>query len=206
MCLGFLPHNLHPARIFMGDSGSMLIGLVLAAARDLASPGRRPDARSVRRPSRQPCSAGRCIPLLLPLSDHRVPARRPGPGHRAAHLARPVAVRRRPRAPAPPAAGDRALAQPRGADHVLLVGADRLRRASPTRCTRASMWIVLERRVASPSIGAGAARCCRASRRAARRAQDRAPPRHRRSAPRRRGARAARPDPERRGPGRRRRR
>ena len=31
-CLGFLPHNFHPARIFMGDSGSMLIGLVLAAA------------------------------------------------------------------------------------------------------------------------------------------------------------------------------
>ncbi|MYS20778.1 UDP-GlcNAc:undecaprenyl-phosphate GlcNAc-1-phosphate transferase [Streptomyces sp. DvalAA-14] len=31
MCLGFLPHNIHPARIFMGDSGSMLIGLVLAS-------------------------------------------------------------------------------------------------------------------------------------------------------------------------------
>jgi UDP-GlcNAc:undecaprenyl-phosphate GlcNAc-1-phosphate transferase len=30
MCLGFLPHNIHPARIFMGDSGSMLIGLVLS--------------------------------------------------------------------------------------------------------------------------------------------------------------------------------
>ncbi|MEU1691814.1 MraY family glycosyltransferase [Streptomyces hirsutus] len=32
MCVGFLPHNMHPARIFMGDSGSMLIGLVLAAS------------------------------------------------------------------------------------------------------------------------------------------------------------------------------
>jgi UDP-GlcNAc:undecaprenyl-phosphate GlcNAc-1-phosphate transferase len=30
--LGFLPHNFNPARIFMGDSGSMLLGLVLAAA------------------------------------------------------------------------------------------------------------------------------------------------------------------------------
>src|ERR671926_911731 len=30
-CLGFLPHNFNPARIFMGDSGSMLIGLMLAA-------------------------------------------------------------------------------------------------------------------------------------------------------------------------------
>jgi len=31
-CLGFLPHNFNPARIFMGDSGSMLIGLMLSAA------------------------------------------------------------------------------------------------------------------------------------------------------------------------------
>jgi UDP-GlcNAc:undecaprenyl-phosphate GlcNAc-1-phosphate transferase len=31
-CAGFLPHNFHPARLFMGDSGSMLIGLVLSAS------------------------------------------------------------------------------------------------------------------------------------------------------------------------------
>jgi UDP-GlcNAc:undecaprenyl-phosphate/decaprenyl-phosphate GlcNAc-1-phosphate transferase len=31
-CAGFLPHNFFPARLFMGDSGSMLIGLVLAAS------------------------------------------------------------------------------------------------------------------------------------------------------------------------------
>ncbi len=36
-CLGFLPHNFQPARIFMGDSGSMLIGLMLAAASTTAS-------------------------------------------------------------------------------------------------------------------------------------------------------------------------
>ena len=30
--IGFLPHNFYPARIFMGDSGSMLLGLILAAA------------------------------------------------------------------------------------------------------------------------------------------------------------------------------
>jgi len=36
-CLGFLPHNFNPARIFMGDSGSMLIGLLLAAATTSAS-------------------------------------------------------------------------------------------------------------------------------------------------------------------------
>jgi UDP-GlcNAc:undecaprenyl-phosphate/decaprenyl-phosphate GlcNAc-1-phosphate transferase len=30
--VGFLPYNFHPARIFMGDSGSMLLGLLLAGA------------------------------------------------------------------------------------------------------------------------------------------------------------------------------
>src|SRR5277367_1007630 len=30
MCLGFLPHNFFPARIFMGDIGAMLLGLMLA--------------------------------------------------------------------------------------------------------------------------------------------------------------------------------
>jgi UDP-GlcNAc:undecaprenyl-phosphate/decaprenyl-phosphate GlcNAc-1-phosphate transferase len=30
MCLGFLPHNFYPARIFMGDIGAMLLGLMLA--------------------------------------------------------------------------------------------------------------------------------------------------------------------------------
>jgi UDP-GlcNAc:undecaprenyl-phosphate/decaprenyl-phosphate GlcNAc-1-phosphate transferase len=29
-CLGFLPHNTYPAKIFMGDTGSMLLGLLLA--------------------------------------------------------------------------------------------------------------------------------------------------------------------------------
>jgi UDP-GlcNAc:undecaprenyl-phosphate/decaprenyl-phosphate GlcNAc-1-phosphate transferase len=31
-CVGFLPHNFFPARIFMGDSGSMLIGLMLSGS------------------------------------------------------------------------------------------------------------------------------------------------------------------------------
>jgi len=30
-CIGFLRHNFYPARIFMGDSGAMLLGFVLAA-------------------------------------------------------------------------------------------------------------------------------------------------------------------------------
>ncbi|WP_295699910.1 MraY family glycosyltransferase [Lapillicoccus sp.] len=32
VCVGFMPHNFHPARLFMGDSGAMLLGLLLAAA------------------------------------------------------------------------------------------------------------------------------------------------------------------------------
>ena len=31
-CLGFLPHNVHPARIFMGDGGALLLGLLMAAS------------------------------------------------------------------------------------------------------------------------------------------------------------------------------
>jgi len=32
ICVGFLPHNVHPARIFMGDGGAMLLGLLMAAS------------------------------------------------------------------------------------------------------------------------------------------------------------------------------
>ena len=31
-CIGFLPHNWFPSKIFMGDSGAMLIGLLMASA------------------------------------------------------------------------------------------------------------------------------------------------------------------------------
>ena len=30
LCVGFLPHNFHPAKVFMGDSGAMLLGLLMA--------------------------------------------------------------------------------------------------------------------------------------------------------------------------------
>lgn len=32
VCAGFLPHNVHPARIFMGDSGALMLGLLLVSA------------------------------------------------------------------------------------------------------------------------------------------------------------------------------
>ncbi len=31
-CIGFLPHNFNPARIFMGDTGSLMLGFLLAVA------------------------------------------------------------------------------------------------------------------------------------------------------------------------------
>ncbi len=32
VAIGFLPHNFHPAKVFMGDSGAMLLGLLMAVA------------------------------------------------------------------------------------------------------------------------------------------------------------------------------
>ena len=32
VCLGFLPHNFHPAKVFMGDAGALFLGLLLAAS------------------------------------------------------------------------------------------------------------------------------------------------------------------------------
>ena len=42
VCLGFLPHNLHPARAFMGDAGALFLGLLMAASTMLIG-GRTPD-------------------------------------------------------------------------------------------------------------------------------------------------------------------
>ena len=56
-CLGFLPHNFSPARIFMGDSGSMLVGLMLSAAAVDGDRGRSTRRRSTPRPA---CCRSRC--------------------------------------------------------------------------------------------------------------------------------------------------
>ena len=42
VCVGFLPHNVHPARIFMGDGGALMLGLLMAAS--TVSVGGRTDA------------------------------------------------------------------------------------------------------------------------------------------------------------------
>jgi UDP-GlcNAc:undecaprenyl-phosphate GlcNAc-1-phosphate transferase len=57
-CAGFLPHNFWPARIFMGDSGSMVVGLVLSAAATSATTSADPQAFN---------GALGSLPLALPL-------------------------------------------------------------------------------------------------------------------------------------------
>jgi len=42
VCIGFLPHNWHPARAFMGDAGALFLGLLMAAA-TMVIGGRTPD-------------------------------------------------------------------------------------------------------------------------------------------------------------------
>ncbi len=67
ICLGFLPHNIYPARIFMGDSGSMFLGLLLAASA-ITLMGQI-DANAVFAENIGPAA----LPLLLPFAVLAVP-------------------------------------------------------------------------------------------------------------------------------------
>ncbi|MCV2459985.1 undecaprenyl/decaprenyl-phosphate alpha-N-acetylglucosaminyl 1-phosphate transferase [Streptomyces sp. ICN988] len=77
MCLGFLPHNMHPARIFMGDSGSMLIGLVLAAGAISVTGQVDPDLMNLFSGSERNAVHQMVpvyIPLVMPLTIIAIPA------------------------------------------------------------------------------------------------------------------------------------
>ncbi|CBG69983.1 undecaprenyl/decaprenyl-phosphate alpha-N-acetylglucosaminyl 1-phosphate transferase [Streptomyces sp. LBUM 1478] len=76
MCLGFLPHNMHPARIFMGDSGSMMIGLVLAAGAISVTGQVDPDVMNLYGSERSTVYSmvPVYIPLLMPLTIIAIPA------------------------------------------------------------------------------------------------------------------------------------
>ncbi len=67
VCVGFLPHNFNPASIFMGDCGSMILGLVTASATILVTGQINP---AVMLP-RQTFAA--FIPILLPLTVMLIP-------------------------------------------------------------------------------------------------------------------------------------
>ena len=69
VCLGFLPHNFYRARIFMGDTGSMLLGLLLACS-SLSFTGQIDSA------SLDPEGAGLLpswLPLVLPFAIMALP-------------------------------------------------------------------------------------------------------------------------------------
>jgi UDP-GlcNAc:undecaprenyl-phosphate/decaprenyl-phosphate GlcNAc-1-phosphate transferase len=66
--VGFLRYNFHPAKIFMGDSGSMLLGLVLGAT-TIAGVGNIPFALS---PSSSEVFLA-YVPLLIPLAVIAIP-------------------------------------------------------------------------------------------------------------------------------------
>ncbi len=61
-CLGFLPHNFYPARLFMGDSGALLLGLLLAAAMISTTGGVSPSQVSTN------VVGAAVLPLLVPLA------------------------------------------------------------------------------------------------------------------------------------------
>jgi UDP-GlcNAc:undecaprenyl-phosphate GlcNAc-1-phosphate transferase len=65
ICLGFLPWNFHPAKIFMGDTGSMFLGMLVAVATisgvGRALPPERGDVAVI------------ALPLLVPLLVLAIP-------------------------------------------------------------------------------------------------------------------------------------
>ena len=62
MCLGFLPHNWHKAKIFMGDGGALLLGLLMTTSA-LTVTGQI-DPASLNRDDLVPA----ILPLILPIS------------------------------------------------------------------------------------------------------------------------------------------
>ena len=69
VCVGFLPHNFHPARLFMGDAGSLLLGTLIAAATISFAGDLDPAAVS----GTGDASVAFMLPLLVPLAILAVP-------------------------------------------------------------------------------------------------------------------------------------
>lgn len=67
VCLGFLPHNAYPAKIFMGDSGSMFLGLMLGASAITLTGQFDPNAIS------SEATGPTFLPLLLPFAVLAIP-------------------------------------------------------------------------------------------------------------------------------------
>ncbi len=65
-CLGFLPFNWSPAKIFMGDSGALVLGLLMATSAIAVTGQLEPSALDLERLGRSQL-LGAFIPILLPL-------------------------------------------------------------------------------------------------------------------------------------------
>jgi UDP-GlcNAc:undecaprenyl-phosphate GlcNAc-1-phosphate transferase len=76
-CVGFLPLNWHPARLFMGDAGALLVGLLMAASTATVTANLDPDNITGAGGSSSPLGAsgliGGFIPILLPFAILVVP-------------------------------------------------------------------------------------------------------------------------------------
>ena len=87
ICVGFLPHNFHPSTIFMGDSGSMQLGLISAAGTIIVTG--QIDPLSIEGTTAVPVFLPVLIPLavlLLPLTDMMMAiTRRTWAGHSPFH-------------------------------------------------------------------------------------------------------------------------
>ncbi|MGL5811546.1 MAG: glycosyltransferase family 4 protein [Nocardioides sp.] len=71
-CAGFLPHNFNPARIFMGDSGSMLLGLMLSASAVTLTAQFSPND-VLSQPESELSGVAWLLPLLLPVAILLIP-------------------------------------------------------------------------------------------------------------------------------------
>ena len=128
---GFLPFNYSPARIFMGDGGSLFIGFVLAT---IGVMGTEKEAVA--------------ISLVVPLLDSGAAY----PRHRESHRAPPAQGRvhlgGRSRARAPSAARSRAVAAPGGAAHLRGMRHPRRRRDRSVASQRAAYLLMCPLKVA----------------------------------------------------------
>jgi UDP-GlcNAc:undecaprenyl-phosphate GlcNAc-1-phosphate transferase len=73
MCIGFLPHNFYPARIFMGDTGAMLLGLLLAYGPISSTESLDPSLLSNYTQYHVVNRYGTILPLLVPAAIFLVP-------------------------------------------------------------------------------------------------------------------------------------
>ena len=112
---GFLPHNFHPAKIFMGDGGALLLGLLMAASTMVVGRPHAPTSSAASRSSSSPRSSSRSSSSACRSSTPRSPscAGRTSDGR--------IGGRQGP--PAPPADAPRPRPAPRSADPL---GVDRV--------------------------------------------------------------------------------